>query len=404
MLPASLAVASGSKQTVSPKRFVALCATLGFHAPFLFPDKAGRDWLPTPYLAKLQDHRDRITVLSGLSHPEQQGNNGHASSLTWLTSAKRPGLAGFRNTVSIDQVIAERVGVATRLPYLCLSANGPESLSWTRAGVAIPALASPSRLFQMLFIDGTKEDVARELRGLKQGRSILDTVGDRAKSLEQKVGSRDRQKLEEYLAAVRDLETRLQQSEGWTTRPKPRVDAKPPTDIADKRDAIGRQQLLYDMVVLALQTDSTRCVTLMLGGLNAVPLVEGVDSDWHGLSHHGKDPSKIKELQVIEEAEFTAFAGFLSQLQRLNEGDATLLDKTAVLFGSNLGNASSHDWHNLPIIVAGGGYRHGSYVAHDSKNNTPLANLFVDMARRMDVEIDSFGSSTGDSIRGLEPV
>jgi len=160
--------------------------------------------------------------------------------------------------------------------------------------------------------------------------------------------------------------------------------------------------LLYDMIVLALQTDSTRTITYQLSGMNAVPLIPGVRSDWHGLSHHGKDPQKIEELKIIEEAEFVAFNEFLTKLRSVEENGRSLLDHTAVLFGSNLGNASAHDWHNLPILVAGGGYRHGKYVAHDHDNNTPLANLFVALAQRMGVETDTFGSSTGESVRGLD--
>ncbi len=385
----------------SPKRFVAMCATLGFHTPFLFPDQEGSDYQLTPYLSTLADHRDQMTVFSGLCHPNQQGNNGHASELTWLTSAQRPGLAGFRNTVSLDQAIAEKIGIETRYPYLALSTSG-RSMSWTSNGVEIPGLTSPAKLFKALFIDGSEAEVAAEIRGLKRGRSILDTVGGRAKKLETKLGSQDRHKLDEYLTAVRDLESRLQQSEGWVQRPKPKVDVPQPQDITDKNDAIAKQRLMYDMIAMALQTDSTRTITFQLSGMNAVPNIPGVSSDWHGLSHHGKDPAKIDELKIIEEAEFVAFNEFLTRIGGIEENGKSLLDHTAILFGSNLGNASAHDWHNLPIILAGGGYKHGSYVAHDKNDNTPLANLFVALAQRMGVEIDRFGSSTAESVRGLE--
>ena len=188
------------------------------------------------------------------------------------------------------------------------------------------------------------------------------------------------------------------------TRPKPKVDAGQPQDIADKTDAIAKQELLYDMIVLAIQTDSTRTITYQLSGMNAVPKIGGVSSDWHGLSHHGKDPAKIEELKLIEAAEFKAFNRFLTKLSSVIENGKSLLDHTAILYGSNLGNASAHDWHNLPTIVAGGGFKHGSYVAHDKDNNTPLANLFVTLAQRMGVETDRFGSSTAAGIRGLESV
>ena len=405
MLPtfASGAARSADENRTSPKRFVAACATLGFHTPFLFPEETGKDYQLTPYLERLKDHRDYFTVLSGLSHPDQQGNNGHASEMTWLTSAQRPGLAGFRNTISVDQMIAQQIGIKTRFPSLVLSTSG-RSMSWTSSGVEIPGETSPSRLFKSLFVDGTEKEVAAELRQLKRGRSILDTVLSEAHKLENELGQRDRDKLDEYLTSVRDLEFRLQQSEGWATRPKPAIDAVPPKDVAEKNDAIGRQNLMYDMIALALQTDSTRTVTFQLSGMNAVPVIPGVKNDWHNLSHHGKDPEKIDELKIIEEAEFDAFNRFLTRLRSIEENGRSLLDHTAILFGSNLGNASAHDWHNVPVIVAGGTYRHAGHIAGDPTNNTPLANLLVSLSQHMGVETDRFGSSTAEGISGLELV
>ena len=392
--------AANSGADRSPPRFVACCATLGFHTPFLFPEQPGRDYALTPYMQRLAAHREEITLLSGLSHPEQQGNNGHASEMTWLTSAQRPGLAGFRNSISLDQLIAERIGIETRFPFLALSTSG-RSMSWTASGVEIPGETSPAKLFKALFVDGTEQEIAAEMQQLERGRSILDTVGGEAKKLERELGRRDREKLEEYLSAVRSLEGRLQQSQGWTQKPKPRVDVEPPKDVEDRNDAIAKQRLMFDMIALALQTDSTRTVTFQLSGMNAVPTIEGVSQDWHNLSHHGKDPEKIDELKIIEEAEFEVFGELLSRLKGIEENGRSLLDHTAVLYGSNLGNASSHSWRNLPIVLAGGGYRHGAYVAHDEDDNTPLANLFVSLGQRMGLEIDRFGSSTAESVTGL---
>jgi hypothetical protein len=394
--------AIGATVDADTPRFVAICAGLGFHAPFLFPDQPGPLEAATPYLKKLDGVHDRMTLFSGLSHPEQNGNNGHASSMTWLTAARRPGLAGFKNTISIDQLIAGHLGAATRLPYLCLS-SGNGSLAWTSSGVNIPAESLPSKVFQTLFVNGSEDEIKTQVRQLQRGQSILDTVRDDAKRLERKLGPKDRRKLDEYYSSIRDLEVRLGQSKQWTVRPKPDVDYQPPQDVADKKDIIAKQRLMYDMIRLALQTDSTRVVTFSIGGMNAVPSnIPGVSTDWHNLSHHGKDAEKIAELRLIEEAEFEAFGNFLRELNSVDDGGSKLLDETAVLFGSNLGNASAHDWHNLPIILAGGGFRHGRYVAHDSNDNTPFANLFVPLAQRMGLEIDAFGSSTNDSLRGLE--
>jgi len=243
-------------------------------------------------------------------------------------------------------------------------------------------------------VDGTKAEVEAQVRGLKRGRSILDTVMGQAKKLHRDLGQYDQQKLDEYLSAVRDLEGRLVQNEEWAQKPKPKIDAKPPTDIQSRTDAIGKMKLMQDLVVLALQTDSTRTVTLRLSGMNAVPEIEGVSHDWHQLSHHGLDPAKIEELKVIELAEFRALADFLQKLKIVRENGAPLLDNTAVLFGSNLGNASAHDTKNLPLLLAGGGFKHGRHLAVDPQKQV-FSNLFVALAQRMGVETDKFGFSTG---------
>ncbi len=393
----------GAQAVFSPvRRFVAMNASLGFHAPVLFPETPGRDFALTPYLERIKDHRADFTLFSGLSHPNQSGNNGHASELTWLTSAQRPGLAGFKNSVSIDQLMAKHLRGKTRVSHLALTTTH-NSLSWTESGVQIPAERSPSKVFKKLFIDGTEKEVAKELAELKRGHSILDTVMDDARKMDRTLGHRDKEKLEQYFSSVRDLEKSFEQSEEWATKPKPKVDDESPRDVEDGNDILAKQRQMYHLIALALQTDSTRVATFGLGALNSAPSnIKGVSQDWHNLSHHGKDDAKINELKLIEEAEFTIFNEFLTRLKETPEESGTLLDATAVLFGSNLGNASSHDWRNLPIIVAGGGYRHGSYVAHDPKDNTPLANLFVPLARRMGMEIERFGSSTQTSVRGLE--
>ena len=376
-----------------PPRFLAMCATLGFHTPFLFPQETGAGYTLTPYLEPLKDLKDDFSVISGLQHEEQNGANGHTSEMTWLTSAKHPGLAGFKNTISIDQLIAEHIGSLTRFPSLVLG-TGSDSMSWSASGVPLPAEPSPSSAFRQLFVDGTKDEIAAQVRGLKRGRSILDTVMGQAKKLHGELGKRDQEKLDEYFSAVRDLEGRLVQNEEWVQKPKPKIDARPPTDIQSRTDAIGKMKLMQDLIVLALQNDSTRTITLRLNGMNAVPEIEGVKNDWHNLSHHGQDPAKIEELKVIEQAEFTALSDFLAKLKNTRENGRPLLDSTAVVFGSNLGNASAHSTANLPLLLAGGGFKHGRHIAIN-KDRHVFSNLFVSLAQRMGVETNQFGFSTG---------
>jgi hypothetical protein len=383
-----------------PRRMVVLCTGLGMHTPLLFPQESGRDYVPTPYLEVLGDLRDQLTVISGLSHPEVDG--GHSSEASFLTAAPHPGGGGFKNTISVDQYAAEQIGGATRFASLVLN-TGSGGLSWTRGGVRIPASAQPSKVFAQLFLDGTPEEVRTQVRRLDDGESIMDTVQGQARAMGRKLGRRDREKLDEYFTSVRELEQRLVRGREWAKTPKPRVDVAPPKDIANGTDMVGRTRLMCDLIHLALQTDSTRLITLFINGLSAVPQIPGVNLDWHNLSHHGKDPGKIEQLAIIEKAEVQLYRDLLARLAGTQEAGATLLDRTMVLFGSNLGNASAHSTKNLPILLAGGGFRHGQHLAFDPATGPPLANVFVSMLRQLGLDVDTF--ATGNRpIAGLEPV
>ena len=248
-----------AKADAAPKRFVAMNAGLGFHAPNFIPTEAGADYKAPVYLQKLEKHRKDFTVFSGLSHPNSNGANGHTSELTWLTSAPRPGLAGFKNTISLDQLMAKHIGAATRFPSMTIGARGA-SLSWTANGVQIPVQMHPTKIFRQLFVNGTEAEVAEEIKNLERGRSILDTVLDDAKVLSITLGARDREKLDEYFTSVRELEIRLQQNKQWANRPKPKVNYKEPQDVADRNDILAKQRLMNDLTLLALQTDSTRVI------------------------------------------------------------------------------------------------------------------------------------------------
>ncbi|MCM8535708.1 MAG: DUF1552 domain-containing protein [Lentisphaeraceae bacterium] len=400
MLPAFQTKAA-SKKSQAPKRFIAAQAPLGFHMPYFTPEKAGKDYDLPEYLKLIKDHRNDFTIFSGFCHPNQNGANGHSSGLTWLTSVERPGLAGFKNRISIDQVMAAKIGAATRYQFMNLSASGGHSLSWTANGVSIPYDPSPVKVFKKLFVDQSKDQIKKDEKNLLKNKSILDTVMQPAKDLEKTLGNEDRQKLEEYLSSVRALEIRLEQNKDWVNKPKPKVDFTVKND-PDKHGVIEKQRLFYELMALALQTDSTRVMTYSLGSLSApIANLDGVKNDWHNLSHHGKDPAKIAELKIVEDAEFVEFNRFLNRVKSMKEGNGNVLDNTAILFGSNLGSAASHNWHNLPIMIAGGGFKHGSHIVHDSKNNTNLANLFVPLLNHMGVEVDRFGTSTSSSVEGF---
>jgi hypothetical protein len=232
----------------------------------------------------------------------------------------------------------------------------------------------------------------------------MDTVMGEAEQFGRRIGREDKEKLAEYFSSVREMEQRLVASEAWIHKPKPHVDATPPQDIKESNDLIGQIQLLFELIPLALQTDSTRLITVMIQGRNDVPPVPGVSIDHHNLSHHGQDPEKLRQLQLVEEAQIKALEKLLSDMKRKTEGDRRLLDSTAMLFGSNLGNANSHDTKNLPILLAGGRFRHGQHLMLDREKNTPLSNLFVQIAQQMGQPVERFGTSTSTSVDGLATV
>ena len=221
----------------------------------------------------------------------------------------------------------------------------------------------------------------------------MDVVGAEAKALQREVGSGDRDKLEAWFTSVRDLEKRLVANEEWTHRAKPKVSLKKPTQIPRDNEVIV-EQVFLDIVHMALVTDSTRFITLHITG-NNVNGIEGVDESYHGLSHHGMDEEKLRQLTIVEQGVINEWGNFLRKLKT----DA-MLDDTMVLLTSNLGNASSHDNKNMPVLFAGGGYKHGQHLAFDQKNNYPLPNLYLSALHRLGLQEETFATSTG-GIDGL---
>ena len=382
-------------QAASPKRMVNICSTLGLYSDSWFPKTAGAGYEATEYLSLIDGHRDRYTLFSGLAHQEQSGRQPHNSETTWLTAARRPGLDGFRNTISVDQVAANHLGYVTRFPSVVLGTITGQSQSFTRSGAMVPADTRPSELFRKLFLQGTPEEIEREAQSLNDGGSILDRLKTQTAALRRRVSAADLQKLDAYFDAVRTAEENLGEVKAWQQRPKPVVDAASPTDVANPSDLIGRIKAMFNLIPLILETDSSRVVSLMIQDHGVVPTVAGVSSDQHSLSHHGQDPAKIEQLKKVEFQIVEAFGTLLTDLQSRTDENGSLLDQTTVLFGSNLGNANAHTSTDLPVLVAGGGYSHGQHIVHEGGENAPLCNLFVTMLQDMGVETDQFGQSTG---------
>ena len=382
------------------RRMVCLCAPLGVYPANFFPQKAGKDYVLSPYLEILKEHRNDFTVMSGLCHPDVA--EGHDSGYSFLTGAHHKGFmrSGFRNTISLDQLAAEHLGGQTRVASLSLSTEG-SGLSWTRSGVLVPPSLYPQQVFAQLFLEGGADEVESQMRRLRQGQSILDHVRDLPRAMEAGLGLNDREKLEEYFSSIRELEQRMVVAKEWAVKPKPKVDAKPPQNPPNV-DLVARCRTWFDLTHLALQTDSTRLVSILLnGGSQGVPPILGVSQGHHDLSHHGQDPKKIEQLRLVELEMMKTISEFLGKLKATREEGASLLDRTTVFFSSNLGNASSHATKNLPVLLAGGGFKHGQHLAFAPESAPPLCNLFVSMLQRLGLPVDRFGSSTG-TLPGLE--
>jgi len=384
--------AAEAERAARAHRMVAINVGLGLHLPNIVPEKAGRDYRPSTYLEPLQPFRQQFTFISAASHPGVGG--GHQSGKSFLTAAKHPGSAGFRNSISIDQLAAEQLGPATRFRSLSLSSSGP-GLSWSRSGVEIPTETRPSKVFERLFLEGKPSEKAFQVQRLSDGRSVLDAVMGKAAAMQHRLSGQDRAKMDQLLTAVREAEIRVAKAERWATKPKPHVDAQPPRDETDRTKMLERLELMYDMMYLALETDSTRLITFCHTGMNAVPKIPGVNTDYHMLSHHGKNPEKLEQLTTVELGLMRQLARFLGRLNDSSQDGRSLLDDTMVLFGSNLGNASSHDTKNMPIILAGGGFRHGQHLAFDTSNNYELPKLYVSMLQQLGLEVDRFADSHG---------
>jgi hypothetical protein len=381
MVPAFAAI----KETQQAKRFVGVSLALGMHNPNLVPESSGRNYKPSRYLAGIQDLREDFTVVSGSSHPGVTG--GHTAEGSIFSACPNSRGSTTRNTISLDQLMAKHLGHETRFPSLVLNTNSQTSPSYTENGSMIPAENSAMKLFTRLFVNDTPAEQERQAELIRSGRSVMDVVGAEAKSLQRELGSGDRDKLDAWFTSVRELEQRLAANESWTHKPKPKVALKPPTDIP-RDNEVAVERIYLDIIHMALATDSTRFITLHVTG-NNVQGIEGVDEAYHTLSHHGMDEEKLAQLALVEQGVVNEWAGFLRRLKT-----DKLLDETMVLLTSNLGNASAHDNKNMPVLFAGGGFKHGQHLAFDQKDNYPLPNLYLSALQRLGLEQESFATSS----------
>ena len=379
---------------IGARRFVAIGNLLGYQTKQLFPKTAGRDYEKTTLLEPLWAQRELMTVFRGLDHGVKGGHFAVHSFLSGVLNSEaqnRP-----TGNVSLDQFLAEEIGHQTRFPSLTVGSEGGIhggcQLAWTKSGVRVPPITNPAELFDKLFASDSAERRTRREQENHVQASILDSVREEAKRLSGQVNQEDKAKLEEYFTSVRDVEKRLELRQRWTHLPKPSAPFGKPAN----RNAVDDLPLMYELIALALQTDSTRIATLEVGG-DFLTQNLGIKKDYHGLSHHGNDPESIASLIALERYQVAQYGKFIGRLTQMKDGEGTLLDSTTVLFGSGMGDANSHRNSDLPIFLAGGGYQHGSFreVSREVKHKVPLCNLFVDIAQKMGVETAAFGSSTG---------
>ncbi len=378
----------------SPRRMLLIARNLGLHAPFLFPETPGLSYESTRYLKHLDDHRGTFTIFSGMSHLRYRNHHSEPGLFTGVDwdRIKDPAKE-HRNSISLDQYAAERIGGDTRFPNLVIGSSVQWPFSWTDRGLPVPSEGRHHQVFNQLFMEGSPDEVAIETQRLIDGRSILDQVRSEAAVLGRQLGAEDRQRIDLMFSSIRDAERRLQRAQDWASKPKPVVSFTMPVQDPANDHMVERQTLWLDLVRLAFETDSTRVILLTLGDVGRAKL-EGLTMGHHDASHHGKEESKIMQLALIEEAELQIFSRFLTAMKQRSTMSGTLFDDTAIVHVSNLGNASAHTCENLPVILAGGGFQHRGHVLHDRIRNIPLSNLYARILQQTGIMANAFGTSS----------
>lgn len=394
-LPETLSKSAKAKA----KRFVCVSPNYGMNPGGFFPESVGRDYEMPRLLKSLEAHRQDLTLFTNLDHPEVGG--GHGCSNTFLNGVElKDTKENPQRLHSLDQLLAEEIGESTRFSSLQLGSGGT---SWSRAGVTLPTDSNPEQIFAKMFIDDNPKTKERTRQFLSEDASILDVVRDDAKRLNKRLAKTDQDKLDEYLTSVREVETYLQRKQDWIDVAKPRI-----RDQVIKGDGDDRivdltypynTSVIYDLMILALQTNSTNVITYGHPGGNRLFPFEGINLGYHSLTHHGKRPDLLDQLVIVESFYAQEFSKFLSKMKNTRDSEGqSLLDSTVVMFGSGMGNASSHSSRNLPIMVAGGGFKNGQHHSFErhGRDGRPLSDLFVTVLQQMGVERDTFSTSAGD--------
>ncbi|QDV87260.1 DUF1552 domain-containing protein [Planctomycetes bacterium TBK1r] len=392
-----------------PRRMVCIGNMLGFYPEAFWPGKPSADQSTTARdnatslsttLASLSEHAGDFTVIGGLDHGLKGGHFAIHAFLSGIRSVDAKSMPD--GNITLDQFAAETIAGRTRFASLTVGSDsgihGGCQMSWSRSGTRVPPITGPRELFEKLFVGVKPADKQRAADRFRMQESILDAVNGDAKTISRQLNRRDAQKLDEYLTSIRDVEKRLGNRKQWIDIEKPPAPFAAPANT----NMVDDLPMLYELIALALQTDSTRIATLEIGG-DFEARDFGFKSGYHSLSHHGQRKESIDALKKIESYQVEQFSRFLTKLRETESGDSNLLETTSVLFGSGMGNANSHTNTNLPIVAGGGGLRHRGTMWFDSSSShrPPLTNLYLTLLHRFGIPAERFSTSTG-TLSGLE--
>lgn len=416
---------SAKEKTSTPRRSAFVYLANGVHSLNYQILTPGKDYQFSRSLKPLEKHRDVVTPISGLHHPRALGHHHNCISV-WLTGG---GLGpSDRNTISVDQKMAEITGQHTRYPSLEVAIT-QDSLAWTADGVRLPAMRRCNEIFASMF-EEPKGGIAAQRKALRRKASVLDDNLAEVRRLEKKMGAADKGRMDQYLTSVREAEIRTRRADAWLDTPLPEIsaaDRKRTNRDIKKTQAGDYFRTVYDLMVLAFQTDVTRVATFSLGGEGqaiAIPEI-GITESRHQLSHHGGDPGYMEKLTNYDTFAIEQFSYFLSRLEETKDlGGQSLLGSTMALFGSGMSYGHSHGNANLPLVLAGGsdlGLKHGRHLdfnktaegfegyaldaegaltskhyklcSRPANTDAHMSNLLLLMAQRMGVETDQFGDS-----------
>ncbi len=393
-LPYFASLNGDEKESQHNERLVCVCTEYGFNRGSIIPEKTG-ELSFNEYSRPLEKHKNELSLFAGLDHPKVGG--GHAVTATMLNGVKREQtLNDMTKMESFDVKLAKKFGGETRFPLLCCGNGSP--VSYNTRGIAFPKSPSAERLYSTLFEMEGKNEIAYKKALYSDNKSILDAILSDAKNLQKKLNTQDNQKLDEYFHSVRDIELKIKSRRSWIDIPKPKVKINP---FQSDNELAHEYQLFYEVMALALQTESSKFITFQMGGGNGFLPVEGVDTSYHKLTHHGHREERLRQLRLIDQWRYKHLSHFISLLKKYKDSmGQPLLDTTAIVFGSGMADASGHSSVNNTVLLVGGAFKHGQFHkvpdGKEGRADTSYSNLLVTVQNSFGIEKDHFSSSNGN--------